>query len=283
MHLAGAVHRRDLHDPRLHALPVSTVLIILAQRGFDPTEAGVPFAVLRAAGHRVVVATPNGTPGEADPRMLHGVGLGILKPLLKADARGVAAYEAMSRDPAFSSPVAYADLDTSADALVLPGGHDKPMREYLESPDVARVISGFFAANKPVAAICHGVVAAARARGPDGRSVLHGKKTTALTNALELTAYTLTRAWLGDYYRTYPETVEDEVKRALADPSDFVHGPTALLRDAPGKLSRGFIVRDGHYLSARWPGDAHRFAEELVAMLAEAQAPPVSVGVSLPP
>jgi hypothetical protein len=25
-------------------------------------------------------------------------------------------------------------------------------------------------------------------------------------------------------------------------------------------------VRDGHYLSARWPGDAHRFASEFAAM-----------------
>jgi len=28
-------------------------------------------------------------------------------------------------------------------------------------------------------------------------------------------------------------------------------------------------VRDGRYLSARWPGDAHRFAYALVGMLAE--------------
>jgi len=30
----------------------------------------------------------------------------------------------------------------------------------------------------------------------------------------------------------------------------------------------GFTVRDGQYLSARWPGDAHRFAHELAGMLA---------------
>jgi hypothetical protein len=28
-------------------------------------------------------------------------------------------------------------------------------------------------------------------------------------------------------------------------------------------------VRDGCYLSARWPGDAHRFAHELAGMLAQ--------------
>jgi hypothetical protein len=26
-------------------------------------------------------------------------------------------------------------------------------------------------------------------------------------------------------------------------------------------------VRDGYYLSARWPGDAHRFASEFAAMI----------------
>jgi len=31
-------------------------------------------------------------------------------------------------------------------------------------------------------------------------------------------------------------------------------------------------VRDGNYLSARWPGDAHRFAGEFAAMLSERQS-----------
>jgi hypothetical protein len=35
----------------------------------------------------------------------------------------------------------------------------------------------------------------------------------------------------------------------------------------------GFTVRDGHYLSARWPGDAHRFASEFAAMIAEFVVP----------
>jgi hypothetical protein len=34
------------------------------------------------------------------------------------------------------------------------------------------------------------------------------------------------------------------------------------------RLTFGFTVRHGHYLSARWPGDAHRFASEFAAMIA---------------
>jgi len=33
-------------------------------------------------------------------------------------------------------------------------------------------------------------------------------------------------------------------------------------------------VRDGHYLSARWPGDAHRFASEFAAMIGWPHSPP---------
>jgi protease I len=63
--------------------------------------------------------------------------------------------------------------------------------------------------------------------------------------------------------------VQDEVAAALRSPRDFLAGPPALLRDSDRLRRFGFTVRDGHYLSARWPGDAHRFAHELVRMLAE--------------
>lgn len=79
----------------------------------------------------------------------------------------------------------------------------------------------------------------------------------------------LTALWLGNYYRTYPLTVQGEVTRALASPRDFLAGPPALRRDSPDRLSRGYVVRDGRYLSARWPGDAHRFARSFADMLAE--------------
>jgi hypothetical protein len=61
---------------------------------------------------------------------------------------------------------------------------------------------------------------AARSSFRPGKSVLYGKKTTALTKQMELIAWRLTRLYLGDYYRTYPTTVEDEVRSALARPED---------------------------------------------------------------
>jgi protease I len=84
---------------------------------------------------------------------------------------------------------------------------------------------------------------------------------------MELGAWALTCLYLGDYYRTYPLTVEEEVRGVLGRPEDFITGPPSLARDGPERLDAGFTVRDGNYLSARWPGDAHRFARDVAAML----------------
>ena len=249
---------------------MALVLIPLPDRDFDPTEAAVPWLALTRRGHQVRFATPSGRAAEADPRMLRGTGLGLWKKLLMADRRGRSAYEAMSACDDFRRPRSYQNAGAEeCDGIILPGGHAPGMRQYLESESVQAMVARAFERNIPVGAICHGVLVAARTRSAAGRSVLHGRKTTALTRVLELSGWILTSLWLGDYYRTYPLPVETEVKAALAAPGDFVAGPPAVLRDDPGHLRRGFAVRDGNYVSARWPGDAHRFAAEFVSLLEE--------------
>ncbi|HSN01762.1 MAG TPA: type 1 glutamine amidotransferase domain-containing protein [Rudaea sp.] len=246
---------------------MAIVLMPLPNSDFDPTESGVPWLELVRRGHAVRFATPQGGVSRADPRMLDGTGLGPWKNLLRADRNGRAAYSAMSADAAFLHPWSYQRAATEhIDGLILPGGHAPGMREYLESAPLRSLVAAAFARGIPVGAICHGVLVAARTQDGNGRSVLFGKTTTALTRLQELAAWTLT-PWLGNYYRTYPTTVQAEVTATLADPSHFVTGPPALLRDSPERPERGFVVRDGNYLSARWPGDAHRFATEFASLL----------------
>jgi putative intracellular protease/amidase len=164
------------------------------------------------------------------------------------------------------------------------------MRDYLESEVLQRHVVGFFDGEKPVAAICHGVVLAARSISPrTGRSVLYGYQTTALTWALENSAWSLARImrfWDPDYYRTYLEqdgqprgfmSVQQEVTRALARPEDFHDVPSddpdyrrktsGLQRDTSDNPTPAFVVRDRNYVSARWPGDAHTFARTFAEML----------------
>jgi protease I len=252
---------------------MSIVLMPLPERDVDPTETGVPWRVLTERGHRVVFATPDGTPSEADPRMVTGRGLGLLAPLLKADRNGRSAYHAMIESTEFRRPILYGDIRVGDfDSILLPGGHAKGMRPYLESERLHAAVSDFFRRRKVVAAICHGVLLAARARNEAGQSVLQGRKTTSLTKRMELGAWALTCLYLGDYYRTYPLTVEEEVRGVLGRREDFITGPLSLARDGPERLDAGFTVRDGNYLSARWPGDAHRFAHDVAAMLEQPNA-----------
>jgi putative intracellular protease/amidase len=282
-----------------------TVLIPLPRSDFDPSEAAVSWQILNRNGHRVVFATPDGQPAAADPLMLTGEGLdfwGFVPVLRKVKMLGLAlranaaardAYAAMERDPSFLNPLRYEQLRvTNFDGLLLPGGHcSRGMREYLESPLLQAFVGTFFDASMPVAAICHGVVLAARSRSAKGRSSLHGRRTTALTWKLESSAWMLMRFlgrfWNPSYYRTYSEqrgeprgfrSVQAEVTRELATAEDFLDVPddardhfrksSGLFRDSMDDTRPAFVVVDGNYVSARWPGDVHAFATKYSEVLA---------------
>jgi len=248
------------------------ILVPLPGYGFDPTEAAIPWKIFSRKGWEVDFATPQGKRGSADVIMLTGRGLGIWRRILGARQDGVEAYKEMEKCESFCNPLKYTDVEEREfDGIFLPGGHDKGVREYLESKVLQDLVARFFAAGKPVGAICHGVLLVARSVDPGtGRSVIHDYKTTSLLKSQELLAYYMTRLWLGDYYLTYPgRTVEEEVRSALAHPGNFLRGPLPLLRDSPRHLNRGFVVRDGNYLSARWPGDVYNLSFTFVEVVEE--------------
>ena len=288
-----------------------TIIMPLPSHDFDPTEAALTWKILRDAGHRIDFATPDGKRAYADPMMISGQGLDpwawvpglnrlrLMGLLLRADRFGRQAYQELEMDSQFLCPKRYDALRVSDyDALVLSGGHAQGMKPYLESKTLQAFVAEFFdtldtqGQHKPIAAVCHGVLLAARSMSKKtGRSVLHGRKTTALTWKLERSAWHLgkyfVRFWDPDYYRTYRESagesvgywgVEQEIKRALASASDFVDVPSdaphhfqktsGMARDRLHDDRPAWVVQDGNYLSARWPGDVHSFAQQFVRLLA---------------
>jgi putative intracellular protease/amidase len=285
---------------------MATVLMPLPALDFDPTEVSVSWQVLQVHGHQVVFATPEGAMAPADDLMVSGQGLdpwgavpglrsvAVVGRVLRANTDGRRAYAALQRDPAFRAPLRWADLRQGEfDGLLLPGGHRRRgMQAYLESPVLQGLVADFFEQDKPVAAVCHGVLVAARSQSPvTGLSVLHGRRTTALTWQLERTAWAVarrTRFWDPDYYRTYTEepgqppgymSVQQEVTRALARPEDFLDVPpeapdfrrktSGRARDTETDARPAWVVRDGNYISARWPGDVHTFARTFSELLTE--------------
>lgn len=277
------------------------IIIPIAGRDFDPSEVAIMWKILSEQDHRIVFSTPDGKPGHPDPIMLSGEGLDpwgflpglkkirLLGLMLRANKNARRAFEALSQSPAFLNPIPYSALRAEDyDGLYLPGGHAKGVCEYLENKQLQNLVVEFFEANantKAIAAICHGVLIAARAVShKTGKSVLFGRKTTALTWKMEKTAWYLTRFygrfWDSDYYRTYIESkseaegywsVEAEVRRALAHNSDFMDVDkntidafkkrSGWFRDSMSNASPAFVVKDGNYFSARWPGDIHTLAK----------------------
>jgi putative intracellular protease/amidase len=279
---------------------MGTVLIPIPDRDFDPTEVAISWQVLRANGHRVAFATESGTPGVADDIMVTGRGLDfwsalpvlgaitVVGRMLRANKDARRAYRDMLTSAEFQHPFRWAGTNLDGiDGLLLPGGHRaRGMRSYIDSDVLHRLVVDAFARGVIVGAICHGVLLAARSVDPaTGHSVLYGHRTTALTWALERTAWRLsriTRFWDPDYYRTYSEepgqpsgymSVQSEVTRALKNPTDFCDveagsphyriKTSGIARDTATDSRPAFVVDDGAYVSARWPGDTHTFANVL--------------------
>jgi putative intracellular protease/amidase len=285
---------------------MATVLIPIPDMDFDPTEVAVSWQVLTGQGHAVVFATESGRPAAADDIMVSGRGLDVWSRVpglgrvafvgrfLRANRDARTAYAQMLESAEYQHPISWARavLD-DVDALLLPGGHRaRGMRSYIDSEILQALVVEAFRRGMLVAAICHGVLLAARSVDQStSRSVLYGRKTTALTWDFERRAWKLsrvTRFWDRDYYRTYSErpgdpdgymSVEAEVTRALENPADFRNVPkdsphrrtqtSGMARDTASDSRPAFVVDDGTYISARWPGDTHTFAAAVSARLHE--------------
>lgn len=118
-------------------------------------ETMVPFQTLLAVGHTVHAACPGKKAGDTIATAIH-------------DFEGDQTYSE-KRGHNFSLNATFDELDPQIyDALVIPGGRGP---EYLRLNDkVVAAVRHFFAANKPVAAVCHGAQLLAGARVLAGRT-----------------------------------------------------------------------------------------------------------------
>ncbi len=241
---------------------MKSILVVLPQTDFDPTEVAFPWLVWTKAGQLVTFATQTGDPATCDPVTLDGVQLPLLAKSLRARPAAREAYAAMITDPGYRQPIRWDQARvTNFSAVHFPGGHAAGMKPYCESGEVQRIAREAFAAHEPVSAICHGVLPLARA------GVIEGKRTTALTAPMEEIAVRLTAGALPGHFRTYPESVEAEVKRLIGPKGQFERGPLLPRYASVKDPHAGFVVQDMRYLSARWPGDAWTLALRLLDLI----------------
>lgn len=233
--------------PLSHSLPTTMTtirqtppkaLIFLANSGQDPTEAAIPWSLLKTADCSVTFATEHGIVACADQLLLTS---SIFARVLGATKKAKETYNEMTASPEFQKPLSWSDesfdileygffstqpymrcanfdgLVSILDIVLLPGGHDKPIRQYLESESLHRQLEKFLPCtkrdapepHKVLGAICHGVLSLAFAKCPVKQKSLlaeHNLQTTTLPRWMEATAWILSQAWfMGYYYRTYPD------------------------------------------------------------------------------
>lgn len=245
------------------------ILMPISSEDFDPSEASIAWKVLKQNGISIRFSSEDGKPGNPDRRMMTGEGLGIWKKILMARNDAIDACKEMMESQEFRKPILHSDIsEKDFHGIMLHGGHAPGIKRYLESEILQKKITDFMRAEKPIGAICHGVLLAARSLREDGRSILFGKRCTCLLKSQETAAHNMTRLWLGSYYRTYPETTtQAEVISFLRSREDFEEGPSPMFRDSMEKLHYGFTVQDGNILTARWPGDAYSYSLRYLSML----------------
>lgn len=266
------------------------ILMVLPENGFDATESSGPWKMLKAAGHEVVFATASGREAKVDPFTLDGrpVSGGVqgffgeqFLNNVQATPEAKQIFQEMAADPAFKRPIKFSQIDPKEfDGAVIPGGEGPGMIPFLDDATLQKKVADFFVADKPVAALCHGVLVAARATDPrTGKSVLFDKKTSGTPKYMERAArvgfHLAGRDRVYDVYETtkaHPVWAEDEIKSVLKNPKQYKGDELHTVTLQKGTLASDrhtLVVRDGNYVSARWPGDSFAFGKGFVALLRE--------------
>ncbi|UFH50596.1 type 1 glutamine amidotransferase domain-containing protein [Pseudomonas sp. KNUC1026] len=204
--------------------------------GFWLEEFAAPCYVFVDAGATVTLASPKGGQPPLDPKSD--------EPDAQTDATRRFSQDADARK-ALASTLPLGEIDPyDFDAVFYPGGHG-PLWDLAESTDSKTLIEAFYAANKPVAAVCHAPGVFKHAKAPDGDSIVKGKKVTGFSNAEE-DAVGLTDV--------VPFLVEDSLK------------------ELGGAYSKGddwavHVLEDGHLITGQNPASSEAAAQAVVQRL----------------
>jgi len=204
--------------------------------GFWLEEFAAPYYVFKEAGVDLTLASPQGGQPPLDP---------------KSDEPGAqtAATERFKNDPAAQQALAHTvKLDTikaaDFDAIFYPGGHG-PLWDLAEDAHSIALIEQAYAANKPVAVVCHAPGVLRHVKAPSGEPLVKGKPVTGFTNTEE-EAVQLTNV--------VPFLVED------------------MLKENGGTYSKGadwqpYVVTAGHLITGQNPASSEPAAKELLKQL----------------
>jgi len=204
--------------------------------GFWLEEFAAPYYVFLDAGCAVTLASPQGGQPPVDPKSDEPDSQTPATERFRSDP---AAQQAL----AATRPLAEIEPDDHA-AIFFPGGHGL-LWDLVDDPQSTALIEAFYAAGKPVAAVCHGPAVLRDPKKPDGTPLVGGKHVTAFTNSEEA-AVQLTQV--------VPFLLEE------------------MLRGNGGSYSKGgdwqeYAVIDGSLVTGQNPASSAAVARAVIAML----------------
>ena len=204
-------------------------------------ELAAPYYLLKDAGAEIVLASPKGGPSPVDPRS-------------RTDQFQTEYTKRFDQDSAAQATLANTRLlsnavNESVDAVFVPGGHG-PIFDLPDNPDAIALLERTYAADKPIALVCHGSSVLRHAKAPGGASIVAGKRVTGFTNSEE--------AAIGAT-ETVPFLIEDELTRAGGH----------FVKAADWQPNS---VRDGLLITGQNPASAESTAKRLLEALKDQSA-----------
>lgn len=144
--------------------------------GFWLEELAAPYYEFIDAGYSLTLASPKGGLPPLDPKS-------NLEDFKTNDTRRFETDETAQH--ALANTVALSTVNQEDfDAIFYPGGHG-PLWDLKEDVDSISLIESFYAANKPVAAVCHAPAVLLNAKDTSGNALVAGKKVTGFSNSEE--------------------------------------------------------------------------------------------------
>lgn len=212
--------------------------------GFWASELTHPWYEFVEAGYEVTIASPAGGAMQvdalSDPRHESGYSADDLISMGFLNTPGLTVLLQQTKK--------LADIDPDAfDAIVVCGGQS-PMFTFRDNADLQRALTRFYEAEKPTAALCHGVAALMDVRLSDGSYLIAGKTMTGFANVEEAAA----DAAVGQ--KVMPWHIEDDAKERGAN---YVEG-------GPWKA---YAVRDGRLITGQQQHSGRKVAELVIAAL----------------
>ena len=139
-------------------------------------EIAVPYYVFKDAGAEVTLASPRGGRVPLDPksRSIILATFGTKRFLKDEEAMHFLSHSMLLKDV----------VADDYDVIFLPGGHG-PMWDLADNKTLKKLLEAFNEKNKPIGAVCHGVVGLLSLQNEKGESWIRGKQLTCFSNSEE--------------------------------------------------------------------------------------------------